>query len=287
MANQRRTLNPQAILDEGRFGYNEQRVILEAERGEQIMPMHDWTRVEAGIFHHFHHDWITEIARTLNRGILPADYYALAEQHAAGFGPDVLALQGAHGSDDGDGTDGDASYSGGGVLLAAPKLQPTAETDMAFYRRKQSTLAVRHVSGDRIVAMIEIVSPGNKGGRNALRAFVEKAAELLDKGIHLLILDPHPPGRRDPHGIHGEIWEEIAGQEYAAPNDKPLTLAAYESGLSVRAYVIHLGVGDALSDMPLFLEPEKAVMVPLEATYRAAFAEVPRRWRRVLETMSK
>ena len=26
------------------------------------MPMHDWTRVDAGIFHAFHHDWITELA---------------------------------------------------------------------------------------------------------------------------------------------------------------------------------------------------------------------------------
>ena len=41
------------------------------------MPIHDWTRVDAGIFHAFHHDWITEIARALNRGLLPADYYAL------------------------------------------------------------------------------------------------------------------------------------------------------------------------------------------------------------------
>ena len=72
------------------------------------------------------------------------------------------------------------------------------------------------------------------------RAFVEKAAELLDKRIHLLLLDPHPPGRRAPNGIHGEIWEEIAGQEYSAPADEPLTLAAYESGLSVRAYVVPL-----------------------------------------------
>ncbi len=42
------------------------------------MPIHDWTRVEAGIFHHFHHGWIEEIARALNRGLLPADYYAMA-----------------------------------------------------------------------------------------------------------------------------------------------------------------------------------------------------------------
>ena len=57
------------------------------------MPMHDWTRVEAGIYHDFHHEWISEIKRALNRGLLPEDYYALAEQQAAGFGPDVLTLQ--------------------------------------------------------------------------------------------------------------------------------------------------------------------------------------------------
>jgi hypothetical protein len=246
------------------------------------MPVHDWTRVDAGIFHAFHHSWIEEIARALNRGRLPPDYYALPEQHAAGFGPDVLTLQ-----EDRNGNAEEAASSGpsgaGGVLLAVPRLQPTAETDMAFYRRKQSTIAVRHVSGDRIVAMIEVVSPGNKAARNALRAFVQKAADLLDKGIHLLILDLHPPGKRDTNGIHDEIWQEIAGQEYTLPANKPLTLAAYESGLSIRAYVVQVAVGDVLPDMPLFLKPEKAVDVPLAATYDAAFAEVPRRWRRVLE----
>jgi len=43
------------------------------------MPVHDWTRVDASIFHHFRHDWITEIARALNRGLLPPSYYALAD----------------------------------------------------------------------------------------------------------------------------------------------------------------------------------------------------------------
>ena len=58
------------------------------------MPIHDWTRVPAGIFHDFHHGWITAIRNALNAGLLPPDYYALAEQFAAGFGPDVLTLQG-------------------------------------------------------------------------------------------------------------------------------------------------------------------------------------------------
>jgi hypothetical protein len=34
------------------------------------MPIHDWTRVEAGLFHHFHQDWTIEICRTLNRDLV-------------------------------------------------------------------------------------------------------------------------------------------------------------------------------------------------------------------------
>jgi hypothetical protein len=244
------------------------------------MPIHDWTRVDAGVFHAFHHGWIEEIARALNREILPPSYYALPEQHAAGFGPDVLTLQGQ--AED-DYAPNPSPAGTGTVLLAPPKLQPVAETDMGFYRRKQKTVTVRHVSGDRIVAVVEIVSPGNKAGRRPLRSLVAKAGELLDRQIHLLIVDLLPRGPRDPEGIHGEIWQEIAGQNYTAPRDKPFTLAAYESGLTVRAYVVAVGLGETLTDMPLFLEPEQAVQVPLEKTYMAAFTETPRRWRRVLE----
>ena len=69
--------------------------------------------------HHLHLvDEHTELARALNRGLLPSDYYALAEQHAAGFGPDVLTLQGDR---NGDAEDADNSppTSSGGLLLAA------------------------------------------------------------------------------------------------------------------------------------------------------------------------
>ena len=60
------------------------------------MPVHDWTRVDAGIFHAFHQAWITHIASALNQGLLPPDYYALAEGIAGGVGPDVLALHVRH-----------------------------------------------------------------------------------------------------------------------------------------------------------------------------------------------
>jgi hypothetical protein len=107
----------------------------------------------------------------------------------------------------------------------------------------------------------------------------------LYRGYHLLILDVHPPGRRDPQGIHGAIWAEVCDDAYVAPADKPLTLAAYSAGQIKRAYIEPIAVGDALPEMPLFLEPEAYINVPLEATYQAAYRGVPQRWRRVLEAV--
>lgn len=177
------------------------------------MPVHQWRRVEAGIFHDFHHAWIEEIKRTLNSGLLPPQYYAMAEQPAAGFGPDVLTLQTAAPEASNGAGEHVTAQDGGTLLMTQPEVQLIVETDLEHYRRKQSAVVVRHVSGDRIVAMVELVSPGNKASRHALRSFVEKAAELLGQGIHLLIVELQPPTSRDPQGIHGTIWEQITGRQ--------------------------------------------------------------------------
>src|SRR2546422_2667362 len=57
------------------------------------MPVHDWCRVDANVFHHFHQRWTIAICDALNAGLLPPGYSALVEQHAGGLIPDVLALQ--------------------------------------------------------------------------------------------------------------------------------------------------------------------------------------------------
>jgi hypothetical protein len=139
------------------------------------------------------------------------------------------------------------------------------------------------VSGDRIVAMVEIVSPGNKSAREAFQAFLDKAFELLEQRIHLLIIDPLPPGPCDPTGVHGAIWEEVRDEPFELPADKPLTLVTYECDLATLAYIDPIAVGDSLAEMPLFLAPHFCVSVPLEAAYQAAFTVMPRRWRDVLE----
>jgi hypothetical protein len=247
------------------------------------MPVHDWGRVPAGIFHAFHHEWIADISRSLNGGLLPPPYYALPEQMAGRFGPDVLALEQRIEEDFEPAASAQPDDGSVALLDAPPTVRQTAEAEADFYRRKQKQIAIRHVSGHKLVAMIEIISPGNKASRGDLRDFVEKAADLLDRKIHLLVIDVQPRTPRDPNGIHGAIWKEYAGEKHRAPVEEPLTLVSYEAAMVVRAYIEPFCAGSMLTPMPLYLEPRGYVLVPLEETYTTAFAAMPRYWRELLE----
>ncbi len=244
------------------------------------MPVHDWTLVSAGTFHDFHCAWITEIRNALNKGLLPSDYYAQAEQVAGDIEPDILALRvgGSNGQPESPEPKGTTA-----VAVAPPRVRFTAASESDLYAKKQRELVIRHASDDRIVALVEILSHGNKSSVRDLKAFLDKAVASLAKGYHLLLVDLQPPTARDPNGIHGALWSEIAEDKYVAPPDKPLTLVAYTAGRLKKAYIEPIAVGDSLPDMPLFLTPGSYVSVPLERTYQAAWDGVPQRWQRVLE----
>ena len=245
------------------------------------MPIHDWTRVTAGIFHDFHHEWISAVKRALNSGLLPPNYYALAEQVAGGLGPDVLTLDNLSSDDQGNASPNALLHDAGGAALATapPKVRFMAETEMDRFVRRRNRVVIRHSSNHEVVAMIEIISPGNKSSRRGIQTFVDKATELLDEGIHLLIIDVFPPGPRDPQGIHGEIWSAIEDDSFRLPQDARLTLVAYSADDIKRAFIEPVAVGGVLPEMPLFLRPGGYVSVPLEATYQAAFEGVPQYWR--------
>src|SRR5262249_46237064 len=184
--------------------------------------------------HDFHYSWVLEIKRALKRGLLPRGYYVMAEQFGGDLGaPDVLTLQAARADAEPEG-----SLSGTATLAEAPPVVH-ARTTIARdpYTRAQRTLVIRHTSDDRIVAMIEVLSPGNKASRHAIRSFLDKAVAALDGGIHLLRVDVHPPGPRDPHGIHGALLHEIGTEEYVLGRARPLTVAAYIGGAVVEAFV--------------------------------------------------
>ena len=248
------------------------------------MSVHDWTRVEAGIFHAFHTAWVAEMQTALNAGLLTEGYYALAEQHAGDAIADVLAL---HASTLERGTrDWPPLPDAGGVAVAdaPPRTRRRHTVETATLTRRRS-LAIRHVSGHRLVALIEIVSPGNKDRARHVAEFADKVAEALEVGVHVLLVDLLPPGNHDPAGMHGVIIQELESlaEPYELPRNEPLTLASYSAGPPVEIYLEHLAVGGNLPDMPLFLTPDRYVNVPLEATYQSAYRGMPAFWREVLE----
>lgn len=231
------------------------------------MPIHDWTRVDAGLFHAFHHDWITILSHALNAGVLPGDYYALPEQSIQGPIPDVLTLKL---STERPAPNEPGSGSALAVASAPPRTRLVERAEEQVYVRKADRIAVRRQHG-QIVAVIEIVSPGNKASTSAIRAFVEKTADLIMQGVHLLVIDLFPRGKRDPQGIHRAIWDQIKEEDTPLERQKPLTLAAYDAGPPPVAYVDFAAVGETLPDMPVFLKPGLYVLAPLEASYRTTW----------------
>lgn len=241
------------------------------------MPVHDWSRVDANLFHDFHQTWTIGIRNALNGGLLPPGYSALVEQHAGGVAPDVLTLE--HRSRPTRPT----ARSPGAVLTAPLPLGwqriPTTNQTIAA---RGNRITIRHSLG-RVVCVMEIVSPGNKSSRAALANFVDKAVAFLNAGVHVLIVDLFPPSSRDPQGIHKAIWDQFEELPFERPLDKPLTLATYVAAEVKTAYVRAIGYGDLLPDMPAWLDEESYVPVPLESTYQAAWDSCPEDMRAAVE----
>lgn len=205
------------------------------------MPIHAWSKTDAGLFHHFHQCWICALCDALNAGLLSPDHFALIER--AEVRPDVDST-------------------------------PSTRAEPDVYALKADRVSIRHREWG-VVAVIEVVSPGNKSSKAALRSFVDKAVAFLRQGVHLLVIDLFPPTPRDPQGMHKAIWDEILEEPFALPPGRPLTLASYSAGVENIACVEPVAVGDRLPDMPLFIEPERYVSAPLEATYDLTWNDCP------------
>jgi hypothetical protein len=229
------------------------------------VPLHDWTRVKSGTYHHFHYYWLAAIGLRLNSGLLPPGLFVKAEMSSVWLeSQEVTNLSRASRS--------------------SPEANKLADTAPMRVLVQQTTrrLAVHSGLGN-IVAVIEIVSPGNKKTKSALRSFTRKSGRLIRKGIHLLVIDPFPPGRYDPEGIHPPIWRHLTDTEFKLPETKRRTIVSYQAGEVPTAYVEPIALGEPLPDRPLFLDEVDYVSVPLEETYQSTWNGLPVQVRELLE----
>jgi hypothetical protein len=243
------------------------------------MPIHDWTRVYAGLFHDFHQTWSVYIKNALNSGLLPKGLQALVEQKAGPKEPDVLTVDSFSESRRAGDSNGALS------TMVPPSTRIVRKSSKEFYADLANRIVVKHQLG-RTVAVIEIVSPGNKDSKRAFQQFIDKSLEFIGSGVHLLVVDLFPPSKRDPFGVHRVIWDEFEDEDvlFEFPPGKDRILASYDAGREKTAYVEPIAVGDVLPDMPLFLFPGRHIKVPLEATYQTTWAVLPRDLQVIVET---
>ena len=127
------------------------------------------------------------------------------------------------------------------------------------------------------MAVIEIVSPGNKSSKAAIRTFVDKAVQFLRQGVHLLIIDLFPPTPRDPQGLHKLIWDEILEEPFALPPTSPspggLLRRVGETGLRGTGWSRRRSPRDAALPRARTLHPGR----PLEPTYLDHLERLPMR----------
>jgi hypothetical protein len=208
---------------------------------------------------------VVRLTDELNSGLLPPDFMAMTEQVTGRPIPDVVTVQLRTLKD---------NAGGVAVATAPPTARVIAKFEKINYAKRADRVVIRHGRG-KVVAIIEILSPGNKDSRNSIRTFVEKAADILNQGVNLLVVDLFPPTPRDPQGIHKAIWDEFGDEPFEAPPGKLLTVASYIGGDMPTAYVDSIGIGDSLPSAPIFLSETRYIPAPLESTYMRAWETFP------------
>jgi hypothetical protein len=256
------------------------------------MPIHDWSRVPAGVFHSFHIAWLDNLQKVMNNGLLPEPYYALAEPVLGDAVPDVLTLQASGQPIGPEGTGGSPTRAVSlsddtrdSAVALAPSPVIVKDLTLEPYDLLARRITVRSEwEGDNVVAVIELVSRANKVSQEKAERFVQKSLSFLAKGIHLLLIDVQPPTPTLRTGFHVKVCEQCGEVMTGIPPERVLYAVSFQvlEGGKARSHVAPLKVGDALPEMAIFLLPHRFVRLPLETTYSEAFESLPRKFRETL-----
>jgi hypothetical protein len=226
-----------------------------------LYPHHHWES--------FHSNWATRIADGI-AAVLPPDFQVEEHTHAGpGFEIDVATYEGS--APPQDGAPAGVALATRAVPTYAPPVPdgilPAAFPD-TFEVRVFSTVA-----GLTLVAVIELVSPGNKDRAAERRAFVAKCASFLAQGVSLIVVDIVTNRHANLHNDLMRLME--AAPELAFPDDVSLYAAAYRpvrrgEREEIDLWRRPLAVGAPLPTLPLRLTGDLFVAVDFEAAYQEA-----------------
>lgn len=219
----------------------------------------------------FHSAWINTIVRHLNLNWLPPPYRAEPTAHlGAPIEVDVATWEPERRPP------GHAG-NGNGVVTAVWS-PPQCAASMAVELADEDTFEVRVLDderGLRLVAAIELVSPGNKDRPSKRQAFARKCVEYLRQGVSMVVVDVVTE-RRD--NLHHEVlslldrtepkfWGDGAGPYAIAyrpvkPNEH----------WQIDMWPETLTLDAPMPNLPLWLSADLSVPLELEATFQETWS---------------
>jgi hypothetical protein len=216
----------------------------------------------------FHASWAGSIADALNRQ-LPPEFFAEEHAHAgARVEVDVATFE--------DSPAARPAPANGPATAVQPQVWAPPAPDLVMpvaFPDRFEVLVFHDEGGARLVAAVELVSPGNKDRPAERRAFAVKCASYLCQGIGLILLDVVATRRGN---LHNEVVQVLGlDAPYLLPDDVDLYAVAYRPlrrGDAPQADVwsTRLALGAALPVLPLAVGPDLCLPLALEDAYADA-----------------
>lgn len=210
----------------------------------------------------FHSTWATTIASHLNAGILPPDYHAIPHVKAgAAVEIDVATYQ-------------TAPPSGGTATAVWTPPRPSMILPVDFVGLPLFEVQiVRRLGGPQLRAAIELVSPANKDRDTHRHAFAVKCASYLQQNVSVVVVDIVTERTAN---MHAEVLDVLRLE--TQPPEVALTdlyALAYRTvplngSFTLEIWTTPLILQTELPTLPLWIEPDIYVSLPLEVSYMAA-----------------
>jgi hypothetical protein len=212
----------------------------------------------------FHGAWAAAMARLLNRGVLPAGYYAVPLVDREGpIEIDVATLQHPPGS-----------VPEAGHATPQPWAPPAPGMTIAVELPAEAPVEVQVLFNDgdpRLAAAIELVSPRNKDRPRARQAFAVKCVGYLQQGSSVVVVDTVTTRRADLHAAILALLDADADTEAMPANLSAVSYRAIdreEETQQLQVWPASLALGQPLPTLPLWIAADLSVPLDLEASYQ-------------------
>lgn len=212
-----------------------------------------------------HARWASALADQLNLEWLPEPFFAEPQVSLAGqVQVDVATLEAR---------EVEATAGSAAVAVRTWTAPPALWTIPVAFPEAFEVRVIDGSQGPRLVAAIELISPGNKDRPEARRAFVSKCAGYLSQGVSVIIVDLVTNRRAD---LHNELIALLLQPaQFQMPASASLYAIAYHPVRRGESDVMDiwpatLQLGESLPTLPLFPAADLCVPVDLDAAYTEA-----------------